>query len=41
MTVSEVIARWTGIPMNKLMESEREKLLKLDDCVKGTGNRSR
>ena len=33
-TVSEVIARWTGIPMNKLMESEREKLLKLDAALK-------
>jgi ATP-dependent Clp protease ATP-binding subunit ClpB len=33
-TVSEVIARWTGIPMNKLMESEREKLLHLDDALK-------
>lgn len=33
-TVSEVIARWTGIPMNKLMESEREKLLHLDDTLR-------
>lgn len=33
-TVSEVIARWTGIPMNKLLESEREKLLKLDTILK-------
>ncbi|RHS92563.1 ATP-dependent chaperone ClpB [Erysipelatoclostridium sp. AM42-17] len=33
-SVSEVIARWTGIPMNKLMESEREKLLALDDTLK-------
>lgn len=33
-TVSEVIARWTGIPMNKLMESEREKLLNLDDTLR-------
>lgn len=32
--VSEVIARWTGIPMNKLMESEREKLIYLDDKLK-------
>lgn len=32
--VSEVIARWTGIPMNKLMESEREKLLALDDTLR-------
>ena len=33
-TVSEVIARWTGIPVNKLMESEREKLLHLDEALK-------
>ena len=33
-TVSEVIARWTGIPMNKLMESEREKLLHLDETLR-------
>lgn len=33
-TVSEVIARWTGIPMNKLMETEREKLLHLDETLR-------
>ncbi len=33
-TVSEVISRWTGIPMNKLMESEREKLLSLESSLK-------
>ena len=33
-TISEVIARWTGIPMNKLMESEREKLLHLDEILR-------
>mgnify|MGYP005795052351 FL=1 len=33
-TVSEVIARWTGIPIHKLMESEREKLLHLDDILR-------
>ncbi len=33
-TVSEVIARWTGIPISKLKESERDKLLKLDDALK-------
>jgi len=33
-TVSEVIARWTGIPMNKLMESERDKLLHLDEILR-------
>ena len=33
-TVSEVIARWTGIPIHKLMESEREKLLHLGDTLR-------
>lgn len=33
-TISEVIARWTGIPMNKLMESKREKLLHLDEILR-------
>ena len=26
-TVSEVIARWTGIPIHKLMESEKRKII--------------
>ncbi|GAB6038918.1 ATP-dependent chaperone ClpB [Fundidesulfovibrio butyratiphilus] len=29
--VAQVISRWTGIPMTKLMETEREKLLRLPD----------
>ncbi len=32
-TVSQVISRWTGIPVSKLMESEREKLLSLDKAL--------
>lgn len=28
--IAEVISRWSGIPLTKLLESEREKLLKLD-----------
>ncbi len=28
--IAEVIARWAGIPVTKLLEGEREKLLKLD-----------
>jgi len=28
--ISEVIAKWTGIPVTKLMQSEREKLLNLE-----------
>lgn len=29
--VAQVIARWTGIPVSKLLEGEREKLLRLGD----------
>ena len=29
--IAEIVARWTGIPVNRLMESERQKLLKLED----------
>ncbi len=29
--VAEVVARWTGIPVSKLMEGERQKLLHMDD----------
>ncbi len=28
--IAEVVARWTGIPVTRLMESERQKLLKLE-----------
>ena len=31
--ISEIVSRWTGIPMNRLMEGEREKLLKLDEVL--------
>ncbi len=29
--IAEIVARWTGIPVAKLMEGEREKLLHLED----------
>ncbi len=29
--VAEVISRWTGIPVSRLLEGEREKLLRLED----------
>lgn len=29
--IAEVVSRWTGIPVSKMLESEREKLLHLDD----------
>ena len=28
--IAEIVARWTGIPVNRLMESERQKLLQLE-----------
>ena len=28
--IAEVVAKWTGIPVNRLMESERQKLLQLE-----------
>lgn len=31
--IAKIIARWTGIPVSKLMEGEREKLLHLDDIL--------
>lgn len=29
--IAEVVSKWTGIPVNKMMQSEREKLLHLED----------
>ncbi|MGC9525524.1 MAG: ATP-dependent chaperone ClpB [Limnospira sp.] len=29
--IAEIISKWTGIPISKLVESEKEKLLHLDD----------
>ena len=29
--VAEIVARWTGIPVKKMMQSEREKLLNLEE----------
>ncbi|HIX06875.1 MAG TPA: ATP-dependent chaperone ClpB [Candidatus Borkfalkia faecipullorum] len=31
--IARVVSRWTGIPLAKLMESEREKILHLDDIL--------
>jgi ATP-dependent Clp protease ATP-binding subunit ClpB len=29
--IAEVVSRWTGIPVSKMMESERDKLLRMED----------
>ena len=31
--VAEVVSRWTGIPVAKMLEGEREKLLRLEDSL--------
>jgi ATP-dependent Clp protease ATP-binding subunit ClpB len=31
--VAEVVSRWTGIPVSRLLEGEKEKLLKLDQIL--------
>ncbi|MDO5436416.1 MAG: ATP-dependent chaperone ClpB [Clostridia bacterium] len=31
--IARIVCRWTGIPVNKLMESEREKLLNLENIL--------
>jgi len=32
--VAEVVARWTGVPVSKLLEGERQKILRLPDNLK-------
>ncbi|MFP4223831.1 MAG: ATP-dependent chaperone ClpB [Phycisphaeraceae bacterium] len=31
--IAQIVAKWTGIPVSRLMEGEREKLLKLDEIL--------
>jgi ATP-dependent Clp protease ATP-binding subunit ClpB len=31
--IAQVVARWTGIPISRLLEGEREKLLRLDEVL--------
>ncbi|MFQ6117796.1 MAG: ATP-dependent Clp protease ATP-binding subunit, partial [Candidatus Bipolaricaulia bacterium] len=31
--IAEIVSRWTGIPVSKLMEGEREKLLRLEEDI--------
>ncbi|MCC6582281.1 MAG: ATP-dependent chaperone ClpB [Chitinophagales bacterium] len=31
--IAEVVSKWTGIPVNKMLQAEREKLLKLEDYL--------
>ena len=31
--IAEVISRWTGIPVSKMLEGEKEKLIRMEDCL--------
>jgi ATP-dependent Clp protease ATP-binding subunit ClpB len=31
--IAEVVARWTGIPVSKMLEGERDKLLRMEDAL--------
>ena len=32
--IADIVSRWTGIPVSKMIESEREKLLRMEDALK-------
>lgn len=32
--VAEVVSKWTGIPVSKMLEGERDKLLRMEDVIK-------
>jgi len=32
--IAEVVSRWTGIPVSKMLEGEKEKLLRMEDALK-------
>ena len=32
--IAEVVSRWTGIPVDKMLEGERDKLLKMEDKLR-------
>ena len=31
--IAEVVSKWTGIPVAKMMEGEKEKLLKMEEAL--------
>ncbi len=33
--VAQIVSRWTGIPVSKMLEGEREKLLRMEDSLRG------
>jgi ATP-dependent Clp protease ATP-binding subunit ClpB len=33
--IAQVVSRWTGVPVEKMLEGEREKLLSMEDALRG------
>lgn len=33
--IAQVVSKWTGVPVDKMMEGEREKLLHMEDALRG------
>ncbi|MCA3719129.1 MAG: ATP-dependent chaperone ClpB [Brevundimonas sp.] len=33
--IAQVVSRWTGVPVDKMLEGEREKLLSMEDTLRG------
>jgi ATP-dependent Clp protease ATP-binding subunit ClpB len=33
--IAAVVSRWTGVPVEKMLEGERDKLLKMEDALRG------
>ncbi|QTC90976.1 ATP-dependent chaperone ClpB [Brevundimonas goettingensis] len=33
--IAAVVSRWTGVPVDKMLEGEREKLLQMEDALRG------
>ena len=33
--IAQVVSRWTGVPVEKMLEGEREKLLRMEDSLRG------
>ena len=33
--IAQVVSKWTGVPVDKMMEGEREKLLRMEEALRG------
>lgn len=33
-SIASIVSKWTGIPVNKMMDSEKQKVLKVEEVLK-------